>query len=85
LFDRAQDRFQNSLRVPNHVVVPEPQNEITHRFQRRGSLVISLSVLVMLSTIDFDDELPVSTEEIDDILADRSLSFEFPTGELAIA
>jgi hypothetical protein len=39
----------------------------------------------MLPAIDFDDELPVGAEEIDDVSVDRDLSLEFPTGKSALA
>src|SRR5262245_32744550 len=39
----------------------------------------------MLPAIDFDDELPVGAEEVDDVSIDWDLPLEFPTGEAAVA
>jgi hypothetical protein len=84
LVHRAQDRFQHANRVLHHLVVPESQNQVTHRFQRRSSVAVPFSLLVMLTAVDFDDELRLGADEIDDVSVDRDLPLEFPTGEAAV-
>jgi hypothetical protein len=38
----------------------------------------------MLTAVQFDDEMWISTKEIDDKAIDRELSSEFPTAKAAI-
>jgi hypothetical protein len=84
LIDRAQDHLQHAIRVSHHVVIPESQNEVTHGFEHVRSVCVAFSILIMLSAIDFHDELPVGTEEVDDKSVDRYLSLEFPSPKPAI-
>src|SRR5262245_60769991 len=74
---RAQDRLEYAIRILDHLIVPEAQNKITHRFQGGGSGVVSFSTLVVLPAIDLDDELAFGAQEIDDVVVDGDLSFEF--------
>jgi hypothetical protein len=85
LADRAQDILQNAFCILHHVIIPVSHNKVTHRFQRRSSDVVSLSVLVVLSAVDFDDQLPVCTEEIDDVSVDGYLSLEFQSSKSAVS
>jgi hypothetical protein len=41
--------------------------------------------LVVLSAVDFDDQLPVCTEEIDDVSVDGYLSLEFQSSKSAVS
>jgi hypothetical protein len=81
----AQDILQNAFRILHHVIIPESHNKVTHRFPRGSSDVVSLSVLVVLSAVDFDDQLPVCTEEIDDVSVDGYLSLEFQSSKSAVS
>ena len=83
--DRAQDILQNAFRILHHVIIPESHIKVTHRFQRRSSDVVSLSVLVVLSAIDFDDQLPLCTQEIDDLSVDGYLPLEFQSSKSAVS
>ena len=42
-------------------------------------------MLVVLSAVDFDDQLPVCTEEIDDVSVDGYLSLEFQSSKSAVS
>jgi hypothetical protein len=85
LADRAQDILQNAFRILHHVIIPESHDKVTHCFQRRSSDVVSLSVLVVLSAIDFDDQLSLCTQEIDDVSVDGYLSLEFQSSKSAVS
>jgi hypothetical protein len=85
LADCAQDILQNAFRIPHHVTIPESHDKVTHRFQRRSSDVVSRSVLVVLSAIDFHDQLSLCTQEIDDVSVDGYLSLEFQSSKSAVA
>jgi hypothetical protein len=81
----AQDILQNAFRILHHVIIPESHNKVTHRFQRRSSDVVSLSVLVVLSAIDFDDQLPLCTQKIDEVPVDGYLSLKFQSSKSAVS
>ena len=85
LADRAQDILQNAFRILHHVIIPVSHDKVTRRFQRRSSDVVSLSVLVVLSAIDFDDQLPLCTQEIDDVSVDGYLSLEFQSSKSPVS
>jgi hypothetical protein len=85
LIDRAQDCFEHAIRILQHIVIPESQYEATHRFQDSGSVGLAFKTLIVLPAIDFYDEPPVGTVEIDNKSFDWDLSLEFPTRKSAIA
>jgi len=81
LFDRAQDRFEHAIRILQHVVVPESQNDIAHCFLDLSSLGITFLTFIVLPAIELNDELSISTNEVDNEPVDRHLPFEFPSIE----
>ena len=71
-----QDRFRHSARVGQHLLILKPHDEKAAGFQRFGALgVVKLLFFVRLA-IQFDDQPPVATEEIDEVAIDRDLSLE---------
>jgi hypothetical protein len=85
LRDRAQNLDKHAVGIVHHIVIPEPQHEVTHCLQDSGSIRIAFSVLLVLTTIKFHNELGVRAEKIDDETIDRHLSLELPSGQTAIA
>jgi hypothetical protein len=83
--DRAQYLFHDPVSIFQHVVIPEAYNEVAHRFQDLGSILVALPILIVLPTIDFHDDFHISAQEVDYESVDRHLPFEFPTGKSAIA
>jgi hypothetical protein len=79
----VQNRFQNSIDVFMHLVVPEisaPDNPLPPisecgRFVRRG----------MLPAIDFDNEMRVRAKEIYHVTVDRHLPLELQAIESSVA
>jgi hypothetical protein len=84
LVDRAQDRFQHTSSVLQHIIVPKSENEITFGFKNSRSFRIAHAFLIVLTSVDFHDELPARTIEIDDKSIDRHLALKFQTGESTI-
>jgi hypothetical protein len=60
------------------IVVPVTKNHVTYGFQDFCSLRIGVRSNCMLTAIQFDDEMRVSTKEVDDITVDRELPPKFP-------
>ena len=85
LIERAQDCLQHAINIPHDVVVPESQYQITHSFKRIRPLGISLFISLMLSTVELDNQLALSADEVGDEPIDWYLSPEFPSIEPAIS
>ena len=82
---RAYDLLQHALGIPQHVMIPETENKIAHRFEQLGPIRVTRFVLIVLSTIKLYDEFGVRAGKVDHKPIDRYLSFEFQSGEAAIA
>jgi hypothetical protein len=80
----AQNLFEHTVHIPHHVVIPESKHEVTHRLQDSGSIRITFSVVIVLTTVKLHDQFGVRAEEIDDKAIDRRLPLEFPSGQAAI-
>jgi hypothetical protein len=65
---------QNTLEVFYHLIVPEADHTIAELIERPGSGTIALQIV--LPAVDLDDEPLFDAAEVDDILAERPLSFE---------
>ncbi len=79
----VQDRFQNPVDIFVHLVIPESQHQITHRFQNlRPVRFVSRSVL---TAIYLDDEMSIGAEEIHGIAINGYLPPELQPIEPAIA
>ncbi len=79
----VQNRLEYPVDIFVHLVIPESQHQITHRFQNlRPVRFISRSVL---ATINLDDDMSIGTEKIDNIAINRYLPPELQPIEPAIA
>jgi hypothetical protein len=82
---RAQNVFEHTIDITEHVVIPVSQNKITHRFQDIRSVRVHLSALLMLSAIELHDELHLRAAKVDNKSFDRYLPLELPAGKSPIA
>src|SRR5262245_24623716 len=83
--ERVQDRLHDTIRVSQHVVVPEAQDEIAHGFQDRGSCPVLFGPLRVLPAIELHDHASICANKIDHVAIDRRLPTKLPTGEAAVA
>src|SRR5262245_3538870 len=83
--ERVQDRLHDTIRVSQHVVVPEAQDEIAHGFQDRGSCPVLFGPLRVLPAIELHDHASICANKIDHVAIDRRLPAKLPTGEAAVA
>ena len=77
---RVQNHFQYAVRIPQNIVVPEPQ----HAKSFAAKIAVAhdvLLVLCVLPPIDLDDQLSSKAREVNDVRTDRHLPFEFVTVE----
>jgi hypothetical protein len=84
---RVQRDFQcrdHSLDVGEHLIIPEPDNSIAVFGKATITLAIGIAVRV-LSAIHFDNQPPLSTDEIDKIRPDRLLADELAATDLPAA
>jgi hypothetical protein len=75
-FQRTQNRFQNSIRIAQNIIIPESQYGKTLRFKPLGSDSILRHSLQMLSAIDFNNQMALEANKIDDIRTKRLLALE---------
>ncbi len=71
-----QNRFENAVNVSENVVVPKPNDVIAPFLQNARAFGILGCALAMLAAVDLDDEFQIERDEVDDIIANRLLSFE---------
>jgi hypothetical protein len=83
--EHAQYLLEHAFSVAQHVVVPRSQDEITHRFEDAGPISIAFAILIVLSTINLQDQFCVRAAEIDYETVDRYLSLEFPAIKPTVA
>ena len=71
-------------RIPEHIAIPKPDHgepERGHRLRSRG-VVMSMFRVVVLSTVQLDDESELETREVREIGPDRMVSAEVQAQEL---
>ena len=75
LFDEGLvDGVKDGLGVADDFVVPESEDAVASTVQAFGSCGVCLFSLVVLSAVDFDDQLGFSANEVDDHAVDDSLT-----------
>jgi hypothetical protein len=84
-FQRVGNDLEDSINISCHIVVPEAKDKITHCLQYFCSLLIMLCTNGMLSAVEFNNEMRISAEEIDDETIDWKLPPKFPSAETAVA
>ncbi len=72
---RGGDSFKHASHVPQHVVVPEPQNPVVVVGKPFVTNYVP-QVIGMLSSIDFNDEAVFATNQVDRVETNRLLSNE---------
>ena len=77
-------RLKNTVDIAQDVVIPEANDMVSAFFQDPGPSRI-LGTLCVLAAIDFDNELEVQRDKIDDVTGDRLLPFELDAFEPPIA
>ena len=81
----SDDRLNNAIDIAQHVIIPEPQNEITVGFKISRALRIFGTPLGVLSTINLNYQTSGLTAEIHDVRFDWHLPPEFQPIEPAVA
>jgi hypothetical protein len=85
LIHRAQNVFEHTIGITEHVVIPIAQNEIAHSLQNIRSIRVHCSALIMLPAIELHDELRLCAAKVDNKSLDRYLPLELPAGKSSIA
>jgi hypothetical protein len=62
-FERRRDFFDDAFDILHHVIVPEPQHEISHCFQNACSIFVGLPSYRVLSAIELDDKVRVAQKK----------------------
>ena len=75
---------QNDAENALYLRIPKSQHLISLR-RERGIACVVLWIIGVLTGVNFDDELPLATNEIDDIGASRLLPNEFEPIQASVA
>ena len=72
------DHFHNSVDFLADFVIPKSEHRVTGLGQRRisQSIALAMSVLVVLTTVHFNDQSRLATFEIGNVSADGRLASE---------
>ena len=81
----SQQFLQDTLNIGEDIIVPESNHSVTQVDQLICSDPILLNAIRMLAAIKFDNQPRHWTVEIDDVIAERHLSPEFPAIQLFVA
>ena len=76
------NRLQNTLKIVEYVIVPETQHDETRRLEKLRSSRIPVGSFHMLTSIDFNDDTAIKTNEIEDVVAKWMLATELAVFEL---
>ncbi len=80
-----QDRLQDSLRILQHVIVPEPDYPVTEFPQYGRAPGIGANLTRVLPAVHLDDQSFRNTREVGHIGADGNLSAKMMTAKLVPA
>src|ERR1700722_3816920 len=80
----CENRLQNPVAIPQHLVVPEPKDFPALAFQIGVSGLIARALSV-LRALGFDDQLSANAQKVDNVGADRDLPAKLESAEATIA
>jgi hypothetical protein len=76
LLIRLPNRALHRLKLACYLIIPEPQNTITAAFEKHIPLRVFRDRFRVLPAVQLDNEIPLSTDEINDALSNRMLTTE---------
>jgi hypothetical protein len=77
-----ENGFENTLEIVQNVVIPKTNDVISAFFQRQRTFAVRSGALRMLATVNFDNQFPIQSNEVDDKSCKRNLPLEFDSIEL---
>jgi len=85
LKQRLANALQNTLDVVYHFIVPEAHNSVAQRFKELSPRRVSRNRVGVLRSINLNDQHRVETNEVNNVLADRTLPAKAKILDLLIA
>jgi len=80
--DRRQNGLEHAIDFGEHLVIPEAQHQVPHRFQLGRSFGVRRSANSVLSTIELNDDVVLEAGEVRHEIADRRLTLELEAVQL---
>ncbi len=74
--EEPSNDIEDSVGIAKHIVVPEAHDAKSLRFHERRAARVFRGIVIVLSAIDFDDELNFEANEVGDVRADWNLATE---------
>ena len=84
LFEFGKERLENPVQILNDIVVPDADHAITAGAEIAVALPVFLTSGV-LAAVEFDNQAPLATNEVDVVAIDGLLADEFEAVELPAA
>jgi hypothetical protein len=82
--ERGGDDFDHGLRVVEHLVIPEAKHSVPLSLEPGCSHGIVGSLVIVLASIDLDDESLLQTDEVHNVSTKRVLAAERASLELSL-
>jgi hypothetical protein len=77
-----ENGIENTLEIAQNVVIPKTNDVISAFFQRQRALAVRSGALRMLAAVDFNNQFPIQSNEVDNESCKRNLPLEFYSIEL---
>ena len=77
-----ENGFENTLEIAQNVVIPKTNDVISAFFQRQRAFAVRSGALRVLATVDFNNQFPIQSNEVDNESCKRNLPLEFDAIEL---
>lgn len=73
---RLPNQFQHTLHFVKHLIVPKAQHNEAPRLQERGTRSVCINAFRVLASVQFNDNLSIQANEIDDVVTEWMLPTE---------
>jgi hypothetical protein len=84
LFEFGEERLENPVQILNDIVVPD----VDHAITAGAEIAVALRVFLasgMLAAVEFDNQAPLATSEVEVVTIDGLLADEFEAAKLSAA
>ena len=85
LVDCVQNFFEYAVDISHRFMIPESEDEISHRLENSSPVLVFLCSNRVLAAIKLDDQLRIGAEKIYDEAINGDLPLELKTAEPAVA
>ncbi len=85
VLEDAENFFEDGAGFAQHLIVPKAEGAIAARPKPCVASLVLFNIPAVLSAVDFDDELAIGAQKIDDERTDWGLAAEFVPAMLSVS